>query len=799
MPKLRTRLSVAVISAVTIALELALMRALALRFWDHFAYLIISVALLGFGASGAALTLGRRLVAGRRRGVLAGLAVALALAVPLAIRGAELVPLNVQFLVGSLLRQSGNLLLVELVFVVPLMLAGAAVGVALMDEPERIAGHYAANLLGSGAGAAAAVALLSVLTVPQTAVVLAAGAYLAALILLPWRRVGAVVAALACGAALVGVEVLLPWSPSVSQYKALSMLRLAGAETIHQASGPLGRIDVLSGEGVHDVPAGFSLVCPEQIPPHVLILLDGEPVGPVYATRSFRDFAFLDHTTWALPYRLLKSPSVLILGAGGGGDIGLARYNSARRVVAVEPNPQIVEAMTGPLAGRGGRVYEAEGMVQRREPRGFLAAVKEKFDLIHVPFLNVSPAGEHAARQSHLYTVEAFELMLSRLSAGGMINVACEAGVPPRAGLRLLATAAEALRRTGRPPTEHLVIIRAVGTVNLTIFEAPVSPAAARAVRDFCRSRNFDLCYLPDLRGEETNIYNELRRGYYVPARAILGPGAKQFFDHYDFDVAATTDDRPFFFHFLGPARSVRMVRRLGRFGWGFVELGYLMLVVALVQSVPLAAVLILLPLARRAGDLRRTAGKKRALAYFLLIGLGFMLLEMNFLQRLTLYLADPIYSAAVVIGAFLVFAGAGSQLSRRWRADAGRVVRRAGLLVAGIAAAYIFVLPRLLHATAHWPMPLRLAVAAAFIAPLALAMGQMFPVALRRLAAAGAPLVPWCWAINGFASVVATVAATLLAVEIGFAAVAGIGAAAYLLAAVTGVGPAGQIQSGSV
>ncbi|GAG22255.1 unnamed protein product, partial [marine sediment metagenome] len=260
---------------------------------------------------------GRRLVAGRQRGVLAALAVALALAMPLAIRAAGIVPLNVQFFLGDRLRQSGHLLLLELILVVPLMLAGAAVGVALMDDPERIAGHYAANLLGSGAGAAAGVVLLGALTVPQAAAVLAAGAYLAGLILLPWRRAGAVIAALACGVALAGVEILLPWTPPVSQYKTLPLLSRAGAETIHRDSGALGRIDVLSGDVVHDVPAGFSLVCPEPIPPHVLILLDGEPLGAVYATRSAGDFAFLDHTTWALPYRLLKAPSVLILGAGG--------------------------------------------------------------------------------------------------------------------------------------------------------------------------------------------------------------------------------------------------------------------------------------------------------------------------------------------------------------------------------------------------------------------------------------------------------------------------------------------------
>ncbi|MDY7009315.1 MAG: hypothetical protein SVV80_00985 [Planctomycetota bacterium] len=786
MPILRTRLTVALISGVTIALELVLMRALALRFWDHFAYLIISAALLGFAASGTALTLAGPVVSPRRRGVLVALAVMLAVAIPLALRATEYVPLNVQAFTRNLLDQAGNFVLIELILTIPMFLAGAAVGVTLMDDPERIGGHYAANLLGSGAGAAGAVALLTVSTVPHAMTVLAAIACLAGLILLPWRRLGAVGAALSGVAALAAVQLLLPWEPSMSQYKTLPLLEWSGAETIHSRWGPLGRIDVLAGGAVHYVPAGFSPVCEEEIPPHVLIILDGDNSTGVFQTRSPAEFAFLDYTTAALPYHLAKCSSVLVL--GGGGDIGLALYHSAGRIVAVESNRQIIDVMTGPLRQRGGGIYTAGGVeAVNIEPRGYLSESGEKFDLIQIPFVAVSSSGEAAASESYLYTVEAFELMLKRLRPGGMINITCEARTPPRGGLRLFATAVEALRRTGRQPREHLAMIRAIGTVNLTVFASPLQPEQIRAVREFCKMRNFDLCCLPDLRKEQTNLYHVLDEGYYEPCQSILGGETERYFDNYIFDVRPTYDDKPYFFRFLRPLAAVELITGLGSFGQGYLEVGYVLLVVALLESVVLAAVLIVLPLIGRAGGLRRSTGKKRAMGYFLLIGIGFMFIEMSFLQRLTLYLAHPLYSAAVVISAFLVFAGIGSGLSRRWRSPL-TAIRRAGMVVAVISLVYIFVLNELLFPTQGWPVWGRAIFAAGAVAPLGVAMGHMFPIAMRCLGAYRPALVPWCWAINGFAGVVATVAAVLMAMEVGFNVVAALGAAAYLGAMIVAV-----------
>ena len=161
MPVLRIRLAIAIVSMATIGLELALMRALSLRFWSHFAYMVISVALLGFGASGTALTLLRRRILVRPRAWLAGLTLLFSLSILLLPRAAGRVPLDVHFLAWSF-AELGHVLVVELLMFVVFFLAGAVVGIALMDSPDRINGHYAANLAGSGLGAVLAVILIMV-------------------------------------------------------------------------------------------------------------------------------------------------------------------------------------------------------------------------------------------------------------------------------------------------------------------------------------------------------------------------------------------------------------------------------------------------------------------------------------------------------------------------------------------------------------------------------------------------------------------------------------------------------------
>jgi len=266
-------------------------------------------------------------------------------------------------------------------------------------------------------------------------------------------------------------------------------------------------------------------------------------------------------------------------------------------------------------------------------------------------------------------------------------------------------------------------------------------------------------------------------------AAALLGRRRDEFLAEYPFDVAAPTDDRPYFFHFFRWKALPLLQRQAGGRTPALLELGYLMLLAALAQAVLLAALLIVAPLAPGARALRGRGGRTATLGYFLLLGAGFMLLEMSFLQRLILYLGHPIYSAAAVISGFLVFAGLGSQVSRYWPAVPRRLGPVAGLAVAVLGLAYLAGMDDWLSLSQAQPVAVRFVVAVLTVAPLAAAMGHMFPTGLRQVSAARPVLVPWAWAANGFASVAATVSAPLLAMHLGFDAVSLIAVGCYVLA----------------
>ncbi|MCK5557552.1 MAG: SAM-dependent methyltransferase, partial [Candidatus Hydrogenedentes bacterium] len=333
----------------------------------------------------------------------------------------------------------------------------------------------------------------------------------------------------------------IPREDVISQYKMLSYVRSCpGTEVIHQALGPLGRIDVVAGRSIHYAP-GLSLQYTGDIPPHVLMITDGDQTSAVYDCKQRDDWTFMDHTTAAAGYYLCDRPRVLILGAGGGVDIGLATYHESREIVALEMNPQVIKLMTGPLGGRGGGIYRAKGVsVLNREARGYLASGghdEGKFDIIQLPAIDAfgaSGAGLYATQESYLYTVESLELMLRRLRKKGVLCITRWARTPPRDGLRIFDTAAEALRKLHLDPSKHLGMIRSWATVTVLVSRSPFTAREVDALKRFCRQRSFDLCYLPALAESEANRYHVLDQPYYFRgARALLGQHRDAYLDDY--------------------------------------------------------------------------------------------------------------------------------------------------------------------------------------------------------------------------------------------------------------------------
>jgi hypothetical protein len=347
--------------------------------------------------------------------------------------------------------------------------------------------------------------------------------------------------------------------------------------------------------------------------------------------------------------------------------------------------------------------------------------------------------------------------------------------VPPRDPLKLFATAIVALEREGvADPGRRLAMIRGWQTATLVVKNGELSAADLAAVREFAEARSFDLVHLPGMRAEEADRFNQLGEAYFhTGTQALLGPERDAFIARYKFDLRPATDDRPYFGDFFRWRALPEILALRLQGGAGLLEWGYLVLAATLAQAALLSTILILLPLA--GGRLREAgSGRGRTAVYFLAIGLAFLFIEIAFIQRFTLFLGNPIYAVAVVLAGFLVFAGLGSACAPafvRYLEGASihmrlPPIRTAAFAVALVAIFYMAALSPMLDRLMLLTDVAKVPVALLLIAPLALPMGMPFPLGLARTPPA---LVPWAWAINGSASVLSAVLATILARQLGF------------------------------
>ncbi|MCH2326474.1 MAG: hypothetical protein MK294_04390, partial [Rhodospirillales bacterium] len=382
-----------------------------------------------------------------------------------------------------------------------------------------------------------------------------------------------------------------------------------------------------------------------------------------------------------------------------------------------------------------------------------------------------------------------------RLNPGGLVSITRWLKLPPRDSLKLFANAVQALGRMGvAKPGRQLALIRGGKTSTLLIKNGAFSGPEIIAIKRFSRERAFDVVYFPGITPADPNRYHLLERPlFFESAISLLGPAGEDFIDRYKYDIRPVTDDRPYFFNFFKWPLFNELYALRGRGGFGLLEWGYPVLALILLQAIVLALVLIPLPLwaGRRAKKAERTPRPSmRVLIYFLSLGFAFLFVEMAFIQKFILFLASPVYAAAVVLCGFLVFAGLGSLLSGRFLSSANpSLYPIVGIAVVGVA--YLFLLPSLFQWLTALALAAKFTLSLLLIAPLAFPMGMPFPLGLARLGEERPGLIPWAWAINGCASVLGAVIAALLAIEFGFTAVIVMALGFYILACWTFPGSA--------
>jgi len=766
--------AVFLVSAVGIAYQIALMRVFSIAQWHHFAYMIISVCMLGFASSGTALALLRRRIAGREAALLETCCLLLILAPAVSYAASQAIPFET-FRLTTDASQFFYLAALYLVLSVPFALVSATITLAFFLERARVGRVYFFNMAGSGAGALT-IALALYATEPAHLPSWLALPAAAAFVSLQkrrsfWRKGALPMTAFLLLAAIVGAAPI-----RLSEYKGLSYaLQLPDARVLARAHSPMGEITAVSSRMIRETPgqiANYPMAERGPLPEQIALFFDGGGNSTVYRFDGDWDkLAFFDYVTGAMPYRLTNAPSVFVVGAGGGAEILNALYHGAKQVTAAEADPRVQTLMRGQLAEFSGGLYLRPDVAPiQAEARGWLEAQRDaRFDLIQISLLdsfNASAAGVHALSESYLYTVDAFALYLDRLSPNGVLTLTRWLKTPARDAIKTAATLIEAAEAVGiENPGDHLAVIRSWNTATLALSKTPLTAEQIAGVRDFSAARQLDLCWLPGLTRAETNRFTALEEPVYFEAiQRLLSPEREAFYREFLFDIRPAVDDRPYFSHFFRWKALPTLLDNMGAEWIPFVEWGYLTLIATVIQAL-LASLLLLAPMLFRKRE--RNVSAQPTVLYFGALGFAFMFLEMAMIQKFMLFLAYPVFAVSVVLTALLTFAGLGSRYADRRRGP--RLMLHAFTGLALLALAYLFGLPPLFSLLAGWPVTLKIVASVAFLAPLAFLMGVPFPAGLQRAAEASPALIPWAWCINGCASVLGATLGAMLAMELGF------------------------------
>jgi len=771
------------------------MRLFSISQWHHFAYMMISLALLGYGVSGAFLMLRQHSLLQRFATIYIANIALFGISSVGCFQLAQHIPFNTEEVLWDA-RQTLWLFYIYLLLAMPFFFAANAIGLALIQYRARLSRIYAADLLGAGLGSIGILALLFAVLPLQALTVLGLLGIGAALLATRELRQGstAAVPLLPLAAALL----LMPasWSTlEMSPYKGLSqILLIKDTRIIAERSSPLGLLSVVESPTIplRHAP-GLSLNAVTEPPAQLAVFTDGDGLSVITRYDGDRQtLAHLDQLTSALPYHLQPANHVLVLGAGGGADVLQARYHHAASIDAVELNPQFARLVTTDYADFAGHLFQEPGITLHiAEARSFAAGSPGGYDLIQVSLLDsfsASASGQYALSENHLYTTEALAEFLQKLAPGGFLSITRWVKLPPRDTLKLFATAIAALRAGGSSdPGQQLILIRGWQTSTLLIKNGAVTAQDIERVRSFCAARSFDVAWYPGITRGETNRYNRLREPWFHDAAvALLGDASGRFLDDYKFNLRPASDEQPYFFNFFKWQTLPEVLQLRERGGASLADAGYLVLVATLVQAVIASLLLILLPIwiyQRRTNPVKQDVRRSMVAGYFFILGLAFLFIEIAFIQKLLLFLHHPLYAIAVVLSSFLIFSGLGSAwLGRVPPGGRGRLLSRAVTGIVVLGTLYLLALDPLLARLAMLPDALRILISVALIAPLAFCMGMPFPLGLGRLADYAPGLIPWAWAINGCASVISAVLATLLAIHFGFSTVIAAALALYAL-----------------
>ncbi len=769
IPASRARfLGIFIIALVGVAYQVLLTRIFSVTLYYHFAFAGISLAMLGLTVGAEKVYLNaKRFSADRFEEEWAHAALKFS---------TTSIEIVLWFLCAPLILPKGLILAVLscslLLFVIPFTYSGICVTL-ILTRSASVGQLYAADLIGAALGCVGIVALLFYLD-PVCIVFLLSGlsAYAAFKVAGTHLKLAARAKKIMLFMVAVGV---VQGALYVTDHPHLGVFWAKGTKQqsiLFERWNAFSRVRVIPWASEELLGWGFGRRQTMKIDQKYLdIDADAGTILTHFDGTNLKPVSYLEDDVINMGYHLRPIQSVAVIGVGGGRDVMSALYFGAKKIVAIELNPAIVEAITTKFADFTGHfVSRPEVTLINAEARSWLAQHRPQVDMVQISLIDTwaaTAAGGLALSENRLYTMEAWKEFMGTLTPNGMLVVSRWFKPTNYKGefYRLLSLAASSLEARGVPRSElrqHILAFNGHEVITVAVSPSAFTPAEVTHAHEQAKKWNFNVEMAPDTAFDDTS-------------RIIAsGEADKAFYDSLPIDVSTPTDNSPFFF-FMTRLRDALHPRSVT--GYDTTNSSALTVVVILMLgTLVVTAGFVLDPLLKMESRVP-LKGVLLDLTYFGGIGLGFMLIEISQMQRLMVFLGHPIYGLCVVLFTLLLFGGLGSAtVHEDIRPE--RIWKRPFLLCIVLCAVGFMTAPLMTEFT-PFGTPARILVSIVLLAPAGFCMGMMFPTGMV-ISARNREMQPWFWGINGAVSVFASILGMAISIVYGIAAAYWTGVAAY-------------------
>ncbi len=771
------------ISGLVMTLQILQSRILSVTSWYHLSFLVISIAM--FGLTMGALKIYRSSEEEQRKnyGAIArnntiGFAIYILLAL--------FIQLYIPIISDNAFKTIATLPLSALATSMAYYHAGVAITTCLTRAPFPVGKTYGVDLLGAGIGCIFALAMMETIDAPSAVLITSAIAFLSALcfplhkddngevkcgdkIIKP-KKLALTMSVFTL--ALAAINVLSPttliyplWAKNV--YLPMSKID-------YEEWNSISRVTVFNEEvDTHPFAWGASPIFPYDMKvTGKFLTIDGDAGTPI--TKFDGDFSkhsYLEYDVTNIAYSLPNLNKAAIIGVGGGRDLLSAKYFGVDKVTALDVNPvQIKLLTTYPEYRDYSNLYKQPGVtILNEEARSWFRQNTEKVDIIQMSLIDTwaaTGAGAFALSENGLYTTEAWGIFMNDLNDNGVFTLSrWSASIMDDTGRSLSVAIATLFNQGVTDVTKQIALFNSDNIATLVVAKSPFTPEQIAALRKTAEEKQYTVALLPDQPVPE-GLLGELLNAKNIDELNAISD--KQFYD-----VSPSTDMRPFFFNqarlthpievsklALKPLQDGHFVTR------GQAKATFNLYLIILFSAVVVGLVIIL-PLLKTVED-KGSTFIKAGTFYFMLIGLGFMFMEISLLQALGVFLGHPIYGLSVVLFSLIISAGIGSLISEFVTLDKLPKQLIWCFLTCAYGIGMSMTLSDIFYQYAEVDIMTRVMISVAIMSPAGLLMGFGFPTGLRLTEQFDTRATAWFWGINGAAGVLGSSIAIACNIALG-------------------------------